>query len=123
MNSPRQEPMKVVIQRERWARGGINGTSSLLNELDCMCCLGFAAKQIGGFRDDEIRDQSSHPKGQMWDGELRFLDDEPEHDYMNDGRIADRFIRINDSRGYREERREDVLTEEFAKHGIELEFE
>ena len=40
---------KLVINRSKWARSGINGevngSNKLLNRRDCMCCLGFLAKE------------------------------------------------------------------------------
>lgn len=39
--------MKLEIDRLTWARGGMNGTSLLLNVDGNMCCLGFAAIECG----------------------------------------------------------------------------
>lgn len=37
----------LTIVRDRWARGGENGCSMLLNSKGAMCCLGFYAKKLG----------------------------------------------------------------------------
>lgn len=45
--------------------------------------------------------------------------------YDDDGvpvRTVDRLIKINDDEDISDDRREALLSEEFAKHGIELEF-
>ena len=50
------EKRKLVIDRSRWARGGINGDPRLLNKDGCMCCLGFLALACG-IPEDDIRDK------------------------------------------------------------------
>lgn len=43
-----KKPLKTfIINRKRWARAGINGSSMLLNEQKAMCCLGFLSKKLG----------------------------------------------------------------------------
>ena len=42
----------VIIERKRWARGGLNGLPSLLNPDGNMCCLGFVAVSLGFATDD-----------------------------------------------------------------------
>jgi len=37
----------LTINRSRWVRGNKGGMSSLLNEQDNMCCLGFACRKLG----------------------------------------------------------------------------
>lgn len=45
--------MKLVIDRLKWARGGMNGPPMLLNSDGNMCCLGFAAIECG-LKDSDI---------------------------------------------------------------------
>jgi hypothetical protein len=44
----------LTIERSRWARGGKNGESALLNDDGNMCCLGFACKVLG-FKDSTVK--------------------------------------------------------------------
>ncbi len=44
----------LVLEGSRWARGGKNGNSLLLNEKGGMCCLGFLAKSLGA-SDGQLR--------------------------------------------------------------------
>lgn len=37
----------LTINRAKWARGGYNGDSMLLNSKGNMCCLGFACRVVG----------------------------------------------------------------------------
>jgi hypothetical protein len=45
----------LTINRAKWARGGYNGESRLLNDDGNMCCLGFACR-ARGFRAENIKD-------------------------------------------------------------------
>lgn len=46
--------IKLTINRNKWARGGLNGDAALLNDQGAMCCLGFACKKLGA-KDGDIR--------------------------------------------------------------------
>jgi hypothetical protein len=43
---------EFTIKRSKWARGGINGKSALLNNQGNMCCLGHYAKACGFSNND-----------------------------------------------------------------------
>jgi hypothetical protein len=46
---------EFTIKRSKWARGGMNGPSALLNSLGNMCCLGHYSKACG-FSNEEINE-------------------------------------------------------------------
>lgn len=139
--------MQLVIDRTKWARGGINGSSMLLNDEGNMCCLGFAAIAVGLSEDDiidvgEFEELHADSHIELIDG-LDFNpfctigdsgnDDNPR---IYNTEFHDEAVKINDfvpdrprSEYYTgpvietEEQRELVLIELFLKAGIDLSFE
>ncbi len=99
--------MDLVIDREKWARGGHGGASSLMNGLGNMCCLGFGAIAVG-LEEEEISgvgefsdlDQETIPYLQ----ELTFNpfctisdEDEDDHDRLiRNTKFHDRAVDLND---------------------------
>ena len=43
----KEKLIPLTINRNKWARGGYNGDSMLLNTESNMCCLGFACRALG----------------------------------------------------------------------------
>ena len=54
-----RKTLELVIDRSRWARGGLNGCPAMLNGQGNMCCLGFLARALG-YSKEELR-QDGHP--------------------------------------------------------------
>lgn len=134
----------LKIIRDEWARGGNNGLSSLLNDDGNKCCLGFAALQITGLTENQIRgyrefsefpselfdklDTDGAPFCEVYEGEYSY-DNTIENTIFHD-----QAIKIND---YRlgslvyadiftiksEADREKLLIELFKEYGIKVQFE
>lgn len=132
--------MKLVIDRKKWGRGGPEGVL-LDRETKQMCCLGFLAKNNCGLPAKRIRGVGapsdlgemrfkSHERQQVWDALSKPLKKprwaiSPKADDCVDEPASNMeavLIRINDSTKITDKRREKLLTKEFAKIGVEVEF-
>lgn len=127
--------MKLKIDRSKWLRGG---PGRLLDEAGMMCCLGFLGKACGINKADMLHvgqpsEISSEPRRNkaVWERlrterplpgkALVALAPEPfEPEPSCYGELP--LIWINDNGKITEKRREKLLTEEFAKIGVEVEF-
>lgn len=109
--------MKLEIDRNTWARGHWEGGYLWDPDTGKSCCLGFFGRACGYtnkemephetlsyLRDDRGSPQSAGP-------ELQSVADQ-------EGLL----ISYNDSRELSEEEREQMIAEEFAKHGVEVTF-
>ena len=114
------KPLKTfTIKRSKWARGGKNGGSSLLNrEEGTMCCLGFFGKKNGA-TDEEIVGWGmpttaviyGAPKG-AFPGIVRRNNDE-----CMMTQVGEKCIEVNDRGDISDDVRESRLTKLFAKIG------
>lgn len=141
---------QLTIQRSRWANPSYDtadpdhGSSQLLNDRGCMCCLGFAMEKAG-FEWQDI-DEVSTPEEifcgdeQEWPAKVMphkdfvelFFKREELEDYSEEGpatyfrwrdtKLTADAIHINDHALYSLEEREAKLIELFAKHDIALVF-
>lgn len=127
--------MKLVIDRKTWLRGEDAAESYLLRPKDKkMCCLGFYSLACG-LTPDQIEGKSA-PRGisrEIQPDEFAWMfKDRTYRDYTRDAGLA---MNINDTPvGERldygvhaqviesEEQREKMLTELFARNGVEVEF-
>lgn len=114
--------MKVVVKRSKWFRGQGTHGSLLLNSKGQMCCLGFAALQLG-FKEEEIKGQAvpAFLKREMIgfnlpynSGLLPFAEHTP---------LTRAAVHINDYSFISDEEREQQLTDLFKEHGHEIVFE
>jgi hypothetical protein len=110
--------MKLVIDRKTWGRGGNFDKRSCLYEASSgkKCCLGFYAETLGADLKSMVNEDGTAPllarRGQpvnwpdwMW------------------GESLGRLVHANDeSAVFTEKCREAKITEEFAKHAVEVEF-
>jgi hypothetical protein len=116
--------MKLVIDRERWQNGSKPGRSMLLNTGNGrMCCIGFYMLACGA-TEAQIEDTST--PCDMWLNEIpseaRWLVNTIEVPLRNDSSACTRLVTQNDNQVVTESVREQGITEEFAKHGVEVEF-
>ena len=117
---------KLVIDRRRWLRGGSPSASSyLLHPINGkMCCLGFAAVQVGA--------QPKHIRGEAnpydvpgtfeatafgWLIRRRAFDNFPGHTQM-----CHRIILTNDDGTIEDDERERSLKKLFRKKGVVVKF-
>lgn len=71
--------MSFVIDRARWANGGIAGDSGLYTSTRQMCCLGFYARACG-LKIKQIEGQSyPHSPGIPLPSQMAWLVETPEH--------------------------------------------
>lgn len=110
------EVKRFTIDRRKWARGGKNGDSQLLNYLGNRCCLGFYLKACG-VPDENILNMGM--PSEVYDQRLvpRWLRDVDEA-----GAIAV----LNDDDGdefeLKEEEREEAVRAAFAAYGVQVKF-
>lgn len=125
--------MKLVIERERWIRGG-NGDGP--EELSClyrshdgkMCCLGFFARACG-IDKDQIEDEAEPedvPRA-VWPGWVLRAPDDFAGDYGSPDALKNSsdivaLISANDDEMCGDRKREARIAELFAQHGVEVEF-
>lgn len=113
--------MKFTVYRDKWARG--NGAGSLLDDQGKMCCLGFLGRQCGIEKEDikHVGMPSETVKGPWPDG-IVYKDEE--YGCVRDTSACNFIATTNDSVGIEttEELRERILTDEFSRIGIEVEF-
>ena len=112
----------LVIIREQWLRGGDQngerGFSWLLSKASGKrCCLGFYAQSLGA-SDDLIRNRTS-PGGTS---ELGIWPSWLLGPFNGDSRESNSLMLINDSSTLPDERRELLIKQIFAAHGVEVNF-
>jgi len=119
---------KFYVERAKWARGGKNGPSALLNEKECYCCLGFLAKACGASdrEIDEVMEPTDVPKLDWPDGLVKVdynIDSDGEkHPNYDNSKMCTDIILINDSQQISDTEREKKLTEKFKELDVEVEF-
>lgn len=127
--------MKLTIDRARWQRGDPD-KGELLTDNGKMCCLGFLACACG-FKEEDIQNQGTPSQVVNDTGEPKLArkhkrvwstmtDEVPEGTVDVNGdkteNVEEIFVAINDSEKISARRREALLTKEFAKIGVEVEF-
>lgn len=107
--------MKLIINREKWARGYKNHPAMLLNKKGNMCCLGFCATQLFGFSLKEIKGKSMlYP----W---MEAKENKKTYEILQ--KIQLEFMNVNDKFKISDLDREKKLQNMFNKQlGIEVEF-
>lgn len=121
--------MNLVIDRKRWLRGGRTGDgercngSVLLSNQGHMCCLGFLAKACGAHDRQILRACSPISAVDVsWPEWLIRKGFDIHGNTRRTTEVGATLMRANDTPGS-DERREAVLAEAFAKHGITVTFE
>jgi hypothetical protein len=114
------KPMKFIIDRTKWLRGGGFRNSALLRETDgLMCCLGQVGAQCGipeaALRNIPNPDGVANEFVALWPKQLLNEDDE-------DSVLACAMMSTNDSMNMTEAEREEDLVATCEPYGIELEF-
>lgn len=109
---------KFTVKRSKWARGGMNGHSRLLNIEGCMCCLGFATNQISRIPKDKLANRSCPEDVFEKQSTFTTMDSK----CVVDNELSINAININDDRILTEKMREKRLTELFRKHKINVKF-
>jgi len=117
---------KVRINRFKWRTGddapGLHtgeGTTSLLNEEGFMCCLGFAAKQIGKISNEKIRHYGEPDDiGTV----ISPLTEKNEAGFICNTKFTGDCIKVNDDTKITRKQRERKLIDKFNATGIDLEF-
>lgn len=120
----------LVIDRERWARGGKPGTL-LLNDKDgSMCCLGFACL-AAGVPSSKLIDMGSPEDLAITPALAAFVTQEEDPDSYDDEEISYRSgnnssteaaIDVNDDKELTDPEREDRLKPILAKLGFDVTF-
>jgi hypothetical protein len=108
---------KLIIDRRRWTRGtGGEGAALYNTDNGGMCCLGFAARQLGKrIKVEEIQD-SQLPRSLMQD----VLDRLPV--FMQHVSLMDDFADLNDRRDLDSKEREEKLKIMFREQGVSVRF-
>lgn len=118
---------KLVIDRSKWARGGVNGDAMLLNSQGNMCCLGFACLAVGL----STHDISGHGVPEDLAYSLTVDDDpgvgriflsEDHEDKWRDNVHVDKAVGINDNVEITDADREELLKPVLAQLGFDVEF-
>lgn len=119
--------MKLTIDRDKWLRGTGDGALYLGG---AMCCLGFLGRACGiGVEDlygigcpSGLQDGQAKKHRKVW--ELMNNSLETPRKVLDDlaSDVEAIFIAINDSTLIGDKKRERLLTKEFAKIGVEVEF-
>lgn len=141
MSSALVEMKELVVDRKRWYRGKGNIRSRLLRPEDNqMCCLGFYGLSCG-LKEENIIDvgfpsqvrtgqrhgvDKSH-KPVPLPKEMHWLEETISKQIGEDSSVFEEEVErtigeINDNEEIDEETRERLLTEEFAKHNINVTF-
>lgn len=111
---------KFTVKRSRWARGGNNGKSRLLNEDGNKCCLGFAICQISKHIPVERLLNMGCPNNVF--SKESFLTYVDEDGIVNDNLLADYAMAINDDHLMLDKMREQELKKLFREHKIIIKF-
>lgn len=115
---------KFIIVRERWLRGStitIEDGSTLRDEYDHQCCLGFYGDALNVDYEQDRSPCHSHNKEDASWPEWLFTED-------SDGKLTCpstvqwNLIDTNDSKKISEEAREAKIKQIFALQGVEVEF-
>lgn len=116
--------MKVVIDRDKWARGKMD-TALLLPpggpNGGHMCCLGFLAIACGASYEDMLVNVSSpmHVPEIAWPEAIApILDD----GWWSNPTIVRSLMSVNDDEDIDEQQREQTLADMFRVAGVEVEF-
>lgn len=122
-----------IIKRSKWARGGKNGSSQLLNEKGAMCCLGFFSRKLGA-TPKQIRDvpaphclvqkfivDDNAPLAKKWKRLFKGLV-VGKLNRLTRTNLADKMMPLNDNEEVSELEREKGLTKMFAKLGWKPKF-
>lgn len=120
----------LTVKRSEWARGDINGPSSLVNEIDKKCCLGFFMKKCGvSYKKMKL---CPTPNDVEYKNEILFKkvpqlvsfvrEDEESRCPLRNTNFCDVAMIINDDKRINEETRENRLIELFKNHNIKLKF-
>lgn len=116
---------KVRINRARWRTGhnGPNATGRgetlLLNPEGYMCCLGFAAKQLGKIPNARVMD-SGEPDDLKC--VITPLTKRKSSGFICNTEFSNKCVRVNDDSSLTRKQRERNLIRKFNAEGIELEF-
>ena len=116
--------MNLTIERNKWARGGMNGQSALLNNRGNMCCLGFYCAALGFSLteiDDlgmpaELANNHESSKGFEW------LVGRGNNDSYRDSEIGENLAHINDRSSLTESEREATIIELFKDNYVKVTF-
>jgi hypothetical protein len=120
--------MKLVIDRKRWLRGVDVPQSTLRNSEGHMCCLGFFGLACGIAAEDLLDNACpSDLPDKGWPPWLLTSSTHDEEDGYEVTRIKDSaagsdLMEVNDGHYDEEPKREALIAELFAKHGVEVEF-
>jgi hypothetical protein len=109
----------ITIKRSKWARGGMNGDSFLLNEAGNMCCLGFAANQMNRIARCELFEGATPEDVYTKASPFTNVD---EDGFVKDNVLSETAIMINDNARISDKVRERRLTTLFKKFGIKIKF-
>lgn len=110
--------MKLTIDRFRWLRGeGAAGSRLLRTEDGKMCCLGFHALACGATETDICDVPTPSARKNLLKEAAPWL-----YSITRLSFDASELIRINDTDSLTDAQREGLLTEIFARNGVEVEF-
>lgn len=114
--------MKLVIDRAKWLRGEGSKRSYLLRVADQkMCCLGFYGRQIG-MTPVELMGYGTpiHTDNEDWPSWLVERREAPMR--STHSATCGALMGLNDAEALDDATREKQITEQFAAHGVEVEF-
>jgi hypothetical protein len=129
----------LIIDRNEWRRGKLAGKNEtnynsklLCPNTNTKCCLGFLALSCG-YTEDQILDKCSpesigaiysiNKVENLWPREIcEDSNIEISNYWFTDTVITNNIIKINDSKGLKEQQREEKLKELFASINIDLQF-
>lgn len=120
----------VKINRKYWLNGNTTDASTMCNELNQRCCLGFAANQIhriplqdmyescGATPASVMEECNITPKLNL----LAYRQREENFNMYRESAFSDKAMEINDDTNLTNRERERKLTKLFRENGINLEF-
>jgi hypothetical protein len=110
--------MKFYISRKKWARGGINGQSFLVNTQGGMCCLGFYGEACGVPEEKMLR--VSFPNSIDIEEQDKFVGLIDEAGGANG--LCRKLMKANDDKDTTDEHKESEIKRLFKKIDVEVVF-
>ena len=117
---------KLVIERDRWCRGGGDDTALLVADgprRGTMCCLGFFGQACGIEASSLLNKKApGSVHSAAWPEWLVQRRDGETGVYQQNTQVGTDLVGFNDSESVDDQERESRITEIFAKHGVTVEF-
>lgn len=135
----KKKKKKLTIKRSLWYRGKGGCGSFLMRSNGEMCCLGFAARQLGKVPEEDILGKSTPSdlldEHRNWETDQLNPDEIRLHRQLSSGglgflykkdldnsNVCEGLMHSNDDHLLNEKEREEKIRDSFKRQGIEVEF-